>query len=288
MTDRIRVLKTYKTYVGGSFPRTESGRHYKVYDKHDEVLANACQCSRKDVRDAVVAARSAQSGWANRTAYNRGQILYRTAEMLEGRQAQFVDELKTLGIHHQTAQKEVQMAIDTLIYYAGWADKYQQVFGSINPVASNHFNFSMPEPTGVVNVLAPEESPLLGLVSVIAPVIVGGNSCIVLASKKYPLPAVSFAEVVHSSDVPGGVVNILTGFKDELIEHMTSHMDVNAFFFTDPKVNESHRKQIDENAALNIKRIVYQPIGDWSDYQEDAYLITKFQEIKTTWHPVGF
>lgn len=287
MAERINVLKTYKTYVGGKFPRTESGRHYKIFDKDGDILANACRCSRKDLRDAVVAARAAQAGWGERTAYNRGQILYRIAEMLEGRQAQFVEELKTLGVHHQTAQKEAQMAIDTLIYYAGWADKYQQVFGSINPVASNHFNFSMPEPTGVVNILAPEESPLLGLVSVIAPVIVGGNSCIVLASKQYPLPAVSFAEVLHSSDVPGGVVNILTGFKDELIEPMTSHMDVNAFFFTDPNVNETHRKQIDSNAALNIKRIVYHPVEGWSNYQEDGYLITKFQEIKTTWHPVG-
>ena len=288
MPDRINVLKTYKTYIGGKFPRTESGRYYKVFDKNDEVLANACQCSRKDVRDAVVAAREAQAGWAGRSAYNRGQILYRTAEMLEGRKAQFVDELKTMGIHHQTAQKEVEMSIDRLIYYAGWSDKYQQVFGTINPVASNHFNFSMPDPTGVVNILAPEESPLLGLISVIAPVIVGGNSCIVLASKKYPLCAVSFSEVLETSDVPDGVVNILTGFKDELIDHMTSHMDVNAFFFTDSAVNEKHRKQIDKNAALNIKRIVYEAVEEWSEHEGDPYLITKFQETKTTWHPVGF
>ena len=288
MTDRINVLKTYKTYIGGSFPRTESGRYYKVFDKNDNVLANACQCSRKDVRDAVVAAREAQPGWAGRSAYNRGQILYRIAEMLEGRKAQFVDELKTMGIHHQTAQKEVEMSIDRLIYYAGWTDKYQQVFGSINPVASNHFNFSMPDPTGVVNIAAPEKSPLLGLISVIAPVIAGGNSCVVLASKKYPLSAVSFGEVLETSDVPGGVVNILTGFKDELIDHMTSHMDVNAFFLTDPAVNEKYRKQIDENAALNIKRIVYEAVEEWSENKEDPYLITKFQETKTTWHPVGF
>ncbi len=260
MPDRINVLKTYKTYVGGNFPRTESGRYYKVYDANDEVLANACQCSRKDLRDAVVAARNAQPGWAKRSAYNRGQILYRIAEMLEGRKAQFIDEMKTMGIHHQTARKEVEESIDRLIYYAGWSDKYQQVFGSINPVASDHFNFSMPEPTGVVNILAPEESPMLGLISVIAPVIVGGNTCNVLASNKYPLCAISFAEVLETSDVPGGVINILTGFKDELIEHMTSHMDVNAFFFTDPAVNEEYRKQIDTNAALNIKRIIHEPV----------------------------
>ena len=288
MTDRISVLKTYKTYIGGTFPRTESGRHYKVYGGNDKVLANACQCSRKDVRDAVVAARDAQAGWAERSAYNRGQILYRIAEILEGRQAQFIDELKTLGFHYQTAKKEVETAIDSLIYYAGWSDKYQQVFGSINPVASNHFNFSMPEPTGVVTVLSPEESPLLGLVSVIAPIIVGGNSCVALASEKFPLCAISFAEVLHSSDVPGGVVNILTGYKDELIGHMTTHMDVNAFYFTDPQVNQKYRKQIDENAALNVKRIVHQPVKNWSEAEEDPYLITKFQEIKTTWHPVGF
>jgi acyl-CoA reductase-like NAD-dependent aldehyde dehydrogenase len=288
MAERINVLKTYKTYIGGKFPRTESGRYYKVHDKDNNVLANACQCSRKDVRDAVVAARDAQSGWAGRSAYNRGQIMYRIAEMLEGRQAQFIDELKTMGIHHQTAKKEVEAAIDTLIYYAGWSDKYPQVFGSINPVASNHFNFSMPEPTGVVTICAPEESPLLGLVSVIAPVIVGGNSCIVLASNTYPLCAISFAEVLHSSDVPGGVVNILTGFREELIPHMTSHMDVNAFFSTDPEINEEFGKQIDENAALNVKRIVHDNVEEWANHEEDPYLITKFQEIKTTWHPVGF
>jgi acyl-CoA reductase-like NAD-dependent aldehyde dehydrogenase len=288
MAKRINVLKTYKTYIGGKFPRTESGLHYKVYDKKGDVLANACRCSRKDLRMAVVAARKAQSGWAGRSAYNRGQILYRIAEMLEGRKAQFVEELKTMGFYHQTASKEVEMAIDRIIYYAGWADKYQQVFGSINPVASSHFNFSLPEPTGVVTVLAPEESPLLGLVSVILPVITGGNSCVVLASEQYPLCTVSFAEALHSSDVPGGVVNILTGFRSEIIPHMSAHKNVNAFFLTDPEVNQKFRKQIDENASLNVKRVIYDAVSDWSASKEDPYLITKFQEIKTTWHPVGF
>ncbi len=288
MPDRINVLKTYKTYIGGKFPRTESGRHYKVYDGQDTVLANACRCSRKDVRDAVVAAREAQSGWAERSAYNRGQILYRIAEMLEGRKTQFTEELKSMGVHHQTARKEVEIAIDRLIYYGGWADKYRQVFGSINPVAGSHFNFSVPEPTGVVTIFAPEERPLLGLISVLAPVIVGGNSCVVLASEKSPLPAISFAEVLETSDVPGGVINILTGFKDELVEHMTSHMDVNAFFYTNAAIHEAHRKQIGENAALNVKRIIYQPVENWIEDGEDPYLITKFQEIKTTWHPIGF
>jgi acyl-CoA reductase-like NAD-dependent aldehyde dehydrogenase len=288
MAKRINVLKTYKIYIGGNFPRTESGRYYKVYDKKDEVLANACRCSRKDVRMAVVAARRAQTGWAERSAYNRGQILYRIAEMLEGRKAQFVEELKTMGFHHQTAQKEAEDAIDQLIYYAGWADKYQQVFGSINPVASSHFNFSLLEATGVVSALAPEESPLLGLISMIAPIIVGGNTMVLLASKKYPLCAISFAEVLDTADVPGGVVNILTGLKDELIEHMSTHKNVNAFFYTDPGINEKYKKQIGENAALNVKRVLYHPVSSWKENDEDPYLITKFQEIKTTWHPVGF
>lgn len=288
MSDRVEVLKTYKTYIGGNFPRTESGRHYKVYDTNDKVMANACQCSRKDFRDAVVAARDAVGGWSSRSAYNRGQILYRIGEMLEGRKAQFQKELTTIGYSKRKAEEEVEAAIDRLIYYAGWADKYQQVFGSINPVASSHFNFTIPEPMGVVSIIAPEEQPLLGLVSVIAPVIVGGNTCIVLASEKYPLSAISFAEVLDTSDVPGGVVNILTGFREELHSHMSSHMDVNAFFYTEPDLRENFGKQIDENAALNIKRVVYEPVKDWLDEnQENPYLLTKFQETKTTWHPIG-
>ncbi len=289
MSDRIEVLKTYKTYIDGNFPRTESGRYYKVYDGNGDILANACQCSRKDVRDAVVAARSAVEGWSNRTAYNRGQILYRIAEMLETRKAQFIEELETIGYKNKGAKAEVNESIDRLIYYAGWADKYQQVFGTINPVASSHFNFSMPEPTGVVNVWAPEEQPLLGLVSVIAPVIVGGNTCVVLASEQYPLCAISFAEVLNSSDVPDGVVNILTGFREELLEHMTTHMDVNAFFYTDPDIDQDQRKQIDENGALNLKHIVRKPVENWQDKEtQSPYFITEFQETKTTWHPVGY
>jgi len=289
MSKRIEVKKTYKTYVGGNFPRTESGRYYKVYDSDDNILANACQCSRKDVRDAVVAARKAVNGWSGRTAYNRGQILYRIAEMLETRKAQFIEELETIGRKTKQAEAEVNAAIDRLIYYAGWADKYQQVFGSINPVASSHFNFSMPEPMGVVNIWAPENSPLLGLVSVMAPVIVGGNSCVILASEQYPLSAISFAEVLNSSDVPGGVVNILTGYRDELLEHMTTHMDVNAFFYTDPDIDQESRKQIDENSTLNLKRVRRKPVDDWeNDDAQSPYFITDFQETKTTWHPVGY
>ncbi len=288
MSERIEVLKTYKTYVGGNFPRTESGRYYKVYDGDDNILANACQCSRKDVRDAVVAARDAQEGWNSRTAYNRGQILYRIAEMLETRKTQFIEELETIGYKTKKAIAEVNTSIDRLIYYAGWSDKYQQVFGTINPVASSHFNFSMPEPMGVVNIWAPEQRPLLGLVSVMAPVIVGGNSCIILASEKHPLSAISFAEVLNSSDVPGGVVNILTGYRDELLEHMTTHKEVNAFFYTDPEIDPQKRKQIDENATLNLKRVRYKPVEDWlADEAQSPYFITDFQETKTTWHPVG-
>jgi len=289
MADRIDVLKTYKTYVGGNFPRTESGRYYKVSDEDGKVLANACRCSRKDVRDSVVAARNAFPGWKGRTAYNRGQILYRIAEMLEGRKAQFIDELETMGKKSKQAKVEVNTAIDRLIYYAGWADKYQQVFGTVNPVASNHFNFSIPDPTGVVSILSPEKFPLLGLVSVIAPVIVGGNTCVVLASEQKPLCAVSLGEVLNSSDVPGGVVNILSGLKEELIPHMSSHMDVNAFFYTDREVKEKYAKQIDENGALNIKRVVFEAYDDWTEDEcQHPYLITSFQETKTTWHPVGF
>lgn len=289
MSDRIEVLKTYKTYIGGNFSRTESGRYYKVYNSEGEILANACQCSRKDVRDAVVEARDAFEGWNSRTAYNRGQILYRIAEMLETRKEQFIGELETIGYTSERAKAEVADSIDRLIYYAGWSDKYQQVFGSINPVASSHFNFSLPEPTGVVTIWAPEEQPLLGLVSVIAPVIVGGNTCVILASEQYPLPAVSFTEVLNSSDVPGGVVNILTGYREELLKHMTSHMDVNAFFYTDPDIHQEQRKQIDEYGALNLKHIIRKSIDNWQDKESKSpYFITDFQEIKTTWHPVGF
>ena len=288
MSDRIEVLKTYKIYIGGNFPRTESGRYYKVYDGDDNILANACRCTRKDLRNAVVEARQAVDGWSNRSAYNRGQILYRIAEMLETRKAQFIEELETIGYKTKQAETEVEASIDRLIYYAGWSDKYQQVFGSINPVASSHFNFSMPEPMGVVTSWAPEKSPLLGLISVIAPVIVGGNTCVVLASEKYPLSAVSYAEVLNSSDVPGGVVNILTGYRSELMEHMTTHKDVNAFFYTDVEVEQESRKQIDENSTLNLKRVIRKPVEDWLDEEaQSPYFITDFQETKTTWHPVG-
>ncbi|WP_103665074.1 aldehyde dehydrogenase family protein [Gracilimonas amylolytica] len=286
--ERIDVKKTYKMYIGGNFPRSESGRTYKALDSDGNLLANACQGSRKDFRDAVKIARGAFNGWSSRSAYNRGQILYRIAEMLEDRRDQFMRELGPIGFKTAEAEADINASIDRLIYYAGWTDKYQQVFGSVNPVASSHFNFSMLEPTGVVAAFAPEKSPLLGLVSIISPIIAGGNTCVVLASEEFPLPAISFAEVLNASDVPGGVVNILTGSREELSEHFSSHMDVNAMCYTD-ELPSDMKKLIDENASLNVKRVVKRMIKDW--YHEDSqspYFVTDFQEVKTTWHPVGF
>ncbi len=288
MSDRIEVLKTYKTYIGGAFPRSESGRYYKVYDQKGKLLANACRCSRKDIRDAVVAARKAFSGWSGRSAYNKGQILYRIAEILETRRSQFELELIEVGYTENEAKIEVDSSIDRLIYYSGWTDKYPQIYGTVNPVASSHFNFSVPEPTGVVGIIAPEKSPLIGLISVIAPVITGGNTCVVMASETYPLLSITFAEVLNSSDVPGGVVNILTGHRKELLDPLSRHMDVNAIFVTD-KLDAEIGKQLDENAALNVKRIIKHNIDDWyADGTQSPYFILDHQEIKTTWHPVGF
>lgn len=286
MADRIDVQKTYKTYVGGKFPRSESGHTYSVKNSEGEFIANACRCTRKDVRDAVQTARSAFDGWSSRSAYNRGQILYRIAEMLEGRKDQFVQELQLFGISKKDALNEVERSIDRLIYFAGWTDKISQVFGTVNPVASSHFNFSLPEPTGVVGIIAPDESPLLALVSLMAPVIAGSNTCVILASEKNPLSGVSFGEVLHASDVPGGVVNILTGYRDEMADHLSSHKDVNAIFNT---INTKElRKLIDENASISIKRVHHYTETDWNNEKhENPYLITEFLETKTTWHPVG-
>lgn len=286
MSDRLEILKTYKTYTGGKFPRSESGRTYKVEDAKGNYIANACRCTRKDVRDSVVAARAAFGGWSGRSAYNRGQILYRIAEIMEGRKDQFIKELVLLGSKKKHAGKEVELTIDRLIYYAGWTDKISQVFGTVNPVASSHFNFSMPEPTGVVGILGPDESPLLSVISLTAPVIAGGNTCVVLASTENPLPAVSFGEVLHASDVPGGVVNILTGFKNEMADSLTTHMDVNAVF--NAVDNPETRKQFDENASMSVKRIRHYGQKAWEDENhENPYLILDFMETKTTWHPVG-
>lgn len=282
---RIEVLKTYKLYIGGKFPRTESGRSYPLKNAKGEEIANMCTGSRKDFRNAVVEARKAQEPWANRTAYNRSQILYRIAEMLEGRKAQFIDELIQMGSTKKQAENEVFTSIDRLIYYAGWADKYQQISSSVNPVSGAFFNFSVQEPTGVVAVIAPEENGLIGLVSTIAPIIVSGNSCIVLASESKALCSISFAEVINSSDVPGGVINILTGNAEELIPHFSTHMDVNSLLYCGN--DKSAIQLIKENSATNLKRIVIKKDIDWmKDDNESPYFITKFTEVKTTWHPI--
>ena len=283
---RLPVAKTYKIYIGGKFPRTESGRYVTLEDRKGHVIANICRGSRKDFRNAVVAARKAQPGWAAASAYLRGQILYRVAEMLEGRRDQFIAELRQQGAPPRAAAREVDLAIDRLIYFAGWADKYQQVFSAVNPVASSHFNFSVLEPTGVVSILAPDDSSLLGLVSNVAPAIAGGNTCVVLASETQPLCAVSFAEVLHASDVPGGVVNILTGLRSELTGQFASHMDVNAVVWCDG--NKKTAASVQELAAENMKRVVRRTRVDWSkDDAQDPYLIRDTQEVKTTWHPIG-
>jgi len=282
---RIAVAKTYKIYIGGKFPRTESGRYFAHKDKKGNVVANMCRGSRKDFRNAVVAARNAEAGWARASAYLRGQILYRIAEMLEGRREQFIAELVLQGATQKAAEKEVDQSIDRLIYYAGWADKYQQVFSAVNPVSSSHFNFSVLEPTGVVSILAPDNSGLLGLIGNVAPVIAGGNTCVVLASESKPLSAVSFAEVLHASDVPGGVVNILTGFRSELTEQFASHMDVNAVIYCDG--SKAVAKSVQTLAADNIKRVIARDRVDWSGDAENPYLIRDTQEVKTTWHPIG-
>jgi acyl-CoA reductase-like NAD-dependent aldehyde dehydrogenase len=281
---RLEVLKTYKIYIGGKFPRTESGRYYTPLNKKGEQLASVSQSSRKDVRNAVVAARKAFGGWSERAAFNRGQILYRIAEILEGRKLQFIEELIFQGSSKSNAEKEVNVSIDRFIYYAGWCDKYSQILGSVNPVASSHFNFSVPEATGVVGVITDQTSSLIGLVSLVAPIIAGGNTCIVLASESKPLCAITFAEVLNSSDVPDGVVNILTGSQEEMIEPLTTHMDVNAMSYSGTSKN--FEKQLKESSALNLKRVsIYSK--DWikSDNQ-DLYMIADFQEIKTTWHPI--
>jgi acyl-CoA reductase-like NAD-dependent aldehyde dehydrogenase len=281
---RLDIHKTYKLYIGGKFPRSESGRYYSINDNKGNLIANMCLASRKDFRNAVVMARKVQSSWANASALNKGQVLYRIAEMLEGRKEQFISELIIQGESLKNAQKEVTDSIDRLVYYAGWSDKYQQVFSAVNPVSSSHFNFSNLEPVGVVSIIAPEKPSLLGLVSLMAPAIVGGNAVIILASESKPLTAISFAEVLNSSDVPGGVVNILTGKRDELISHMASHMEINSIVYcgSDP----SHFKVIKELASNNVKRTIIYKNNNWTNAEiESPYWIEQLQEVKTTWHP---
>lgn len=284
---RLPVLKTYKIFIGGKFPRTESGRYYLLKDRDGQPLANICDCTRKDFRDAVLAARGAQGPWANRSAFNRGQILYRIAEMLEGRSAQFIEELVATGQTAAAAKLEVQTSIDRWLYYAGWADKYQQVFSSVNPVSSSHFNFSVLEPTGVVAIVAPEDTGLIGLTSVLAPAIVGGNTAIALASHARPLAAITLAEVLATSDLPGGVINLLTGRRSELVDHFASHMDVNAIVHC--AIDDADEKRnVAIRSAGNVKRVVSYDRDNWlTESAQSPYMILDTQEVKTTWHPIG-
>src|SRR5881394_3457355 len=275
---RLSVRKTYKLYINGEFPRTESGRSYPVQNG-DKLIANACRGSRKDLRNAVQAARKAFPGWSGKTAYNRGQILYRIAEVCESRAAELVDELRKQGSSAAEARKEMEQVIDRWVYYAGWSDKYPQVVGSVNPVAGPYYNFTVPEPTGVVGVVSPEEPSLLGLVSRVAPAIVGGNTVVAITSESKPLAAITLGEVFETSDVPGGVVNLISGLKSELVPWLASHMDVNAIDITGVD---------DESAAENVKRVVHWS-GEWTDARnaQSPYAIFDFQEMKTVWHPMG-
>ncbi|MGH2401190.1 MAG: aldehyde dehydrogenase family protein [Candidatus Limnocylindria bacterium] len=290
--DRIGVRKTYKLYIGGAFPRTESGRAYEVFGAKGELLANASRGTRKDIREAVRAARKAQPGWAARTAYNRSQILYRIAELMEGRRDQFVAEVMAAeGLGRARAARLVDAAIDRWVWYAGWADKYPQMIGTVNPVAGPYFNFSVPEPTGVVGMIAPEASSLLGLVSRLAPIVVSGNAAVVISSETRPLAAVTLTEVLATSDVPGGVVNLVTGLRRELVGHLAGHMDVNALDAFGAAADEA--ATLEETAVENVKRFVRPPAGgldryDWlGDAAQSPYLIGEYVEVKTVWHPIG-
>jgi len=286
---RIDVRKTYKLYIGGAFPRSESGHSYVVNDSKGRFVANAAKASRKDARDAVQAARSAFKGWSGRTAYNRGQVLYRIAEVMEDRRPQFVEALRqSEGLTPARAARTLDESIDRLVWYAGWADKLTQVVGNANPVAGPFFNLSTPEPTGVVAVVAPEESSLLGLVSVVAPVIVSGNTAVVLSSCSRPLPAITFSEVLATSDVPAGVVNILTGNPAETAPWLASHMDVNALDLTGLAGDAELTTSLEVAAADNLKRVRRAPAAE-PDWSADPGLepMTAFLETKTVWHPIG-
>jgi len=279
MSNRIDVKKTYKLFINGAFPRTESGRTYEIKNAKGVFIANPCLASRKDLKDAVVAARAAHSGWNKATAYNKGQILYRIAEMLEGRRSQFVHEIVSVtGITKVKAEKEVTDSVDRLVWYAGWSDKLSSLSGALNPVAGPYYNFTVPESMGVVAAIAPESPSLLGLIDAIAPIIVGGNTVIVIASTKAPLSAMSFAEVIATSDVPAGVINILTGKKDEIAPWMASHMDIDGMDISGLGVKSQGAIRI--AGAENLKRI-------YSFSSADPGRILSFLENKTVWHPIG-
>ena len=290
---RIPVRKTYKLYVGGQFPRSESGRSYVVRTPDGTALANAVRSSRKDLRDAIRGARGAVPGWVGKTAMNRGQVLYRVAELMEGRRVQFTDEVAAAdGLSLDEATTQVDRAIDRWVWYAGWADKITQLLGTVNPVGASYFNFTFPEATGVVGIVAPESSSLLGLVSRIAPAVVGGNAVVVLASESRPLPAVTLGEVLATSDVPAGVINLLTGLRTELVPVLAAHMDVNALDTWG--VPRDMRVQVEESAMENVKRVARPPRDaddrfDWLDDRraQRPEWISAFLEMKTVWHPIG-
>jgi acyl-CoA reductase-like NAD-dependent aldehyde dehydrogenase len=284
---RLEVKKTYKLFIGGKFPRSESGRYLPAKSAKGEHLDNFSYASRKDFRNAVTAARGAFEGWNKATAYNRGQILYRAAEMLQNRAGELTNEIaRSTNASAVKAKREVALAIDRLVHFAGWTDKYQQVFGSVNPVASSHFNFTTPEPTGVVVALAPDEPSLLALVTLMAPVILSGNTVIAIGSEKFPLPALTFSEILATSDLPGGVVNILTGKRAELAPHIASHMDVNAI--VDGAGNAELSAKLQGGTAINLKRYSHHASADWfNSAAEDPYWILDTVEFKSAWHPIG-
>jgi acyl-CoA reductase-like NAD-dependent aldehyde dehydrogenase len=288
MSPRLEVRKTYKLYVGGKFPRSESGRSYEVVSAKGDLLANASRASRKDVRDAVVAARKAQPGWAAATAYNRGQVLYRVAEVMEGRRDQFAAEVAAAeGLTDRKAATVVDAAIDRWVWYAGWSDKFQAVHSTANPVAGPYFDLSVPEPTGVVGALAPQRSSLLGLAAVVAPIVVAGNTVVVVASEERPLPAVTLGEVLATSDVPGGVINVLTGRTEELAPVLASHLDVDALDLTGWAGRDV--TDLEVAAAENVKRLIQAEAQepDFTDPPQGPRRITAFCETKTVWHPKG-
>ena len=279
---RLDVRKTYKLYINGEFPRSESGRTYPALDPNGQVLARVALASRKDLREAVRAARTALAKWAEKSGYNRGQILYRIAEMMEDRKATFEGQLEAGGLTAAKARAEVAASIDRMVWYAGWADKFSQIYGNLNPVAGPYFNISAPEATGVVGVIAPPEPALLGLISRLAPVIVSGNTAVVIASETRPMPSISFAEVLESSDVPPGVVNILTGKQAELAPWLADHMDVNAIDLAG--AIDDLRLRIEQGAVHNVKRLIG---TDGNLDGQSPYLIAAFTETKTVWHPKG-
>jgi len=280
MTGKIPIAKTYKLFINGAFPRSESGRTFSVSNPEGELIANVSHASRKDFREAVRAAREAQLPWASRTAYNRGQILYRVAEMLESRKTEFVDLLKSIGVNSRSATREIEDSIQRWVWYAGWSDKYSQILGSVNPVSGPYFNFTVPEPTGVVGIIAPADPSMLGLISRLVPAIVSGNTVVVVSEGKSSLTSVTIGEVLATSDMPAGVVNILTGDQTDLLPWMVGHLDVNAVDIS----GISHETDLTliEEVASNVKRVVSRQVNE-----ESLELISDFLEMKTVWHPIG-